>query len=306
MTGASENGRGQIPEIAGEYVTVYRPAGDRYGGPDTPELRAGAWYEEWVPNDHAVVRGPDGRWHAFGITHPLTSPARVHDGEYQSFHAVAPQGLLKDVLVEGSWSDWPKVLPPADRPGEILENHAPAIVSKGGVYWMVYGPSPMRLALSEDMLTWQPAGALFAEGGGARDPCILEWGGLYHMVYCTEFEVRLRTSADLRDWGAASTILRMGGNVAPESPCLVRHGEAFLLFVCGWDGVWDETAVQGAYQHLTYVYQSEDLLGFDGCRPVTRLHSHAPEVFQGEEGEWYISSVEWPARGLSLARLAWR
>jgi hypothetical protein len=295
----------EVPSLAGEYVTVYQPGGDRYDGPDTPELHAGQWYDEWVPNDHAVLKGPDGRWHAFGITHPLTSPAGIHEGEFQSFHAVAPAGPLAAALVAGSWEERPKVLPPAERPGEILENHAPCIVLRDGLYHMLYGPSPLRLAVSEDLCGWTPQGALFAENDGARDPCVLLWEGLYHLVYCSLDRVRLRTSPDLRTWGEARTVLRLPEGIAPESPCLVRHGEGFTLFVCGWDGVWDEQDVAGAYQHVTYVYQSATLTCFEGP-PVTQLPSHAPEVFQGEGAEWYISSVEWPRRGLSLAPLAWR
>jgi len=128
--------------------------------------------------------------------------------------------------------------------------------------------------------------------------------GLYHMVYCTLYEVRLRTSADLREWGQATTILRMAGNVAPESPCLVRHGGRSPCSCAAGTGSGRERCSR-AYQHLTYVYQSDDLRHFDGTQPVTVLHSHAPEVFQGEDGRWYISSAEWPQRGVSIARLVW-
>ena len=33
--------------------------------------------------------------------------------------------------------------------------------------------------------------------------------------------------------------------------------------------------------------------------------AHAPEIIRGENGQWYISSVEWPTRGVSLAELVW-
>ncbi|MEJ2383420.1 MAG: hypothetical protein P8Y54_03385, partial [Xanthomonadales bacterium] len=35
------------------------------------------------------------------------------------------------------------------------------------------------------------------------------------------------------------------------------------------------------------------------------LKSHAPEIFQDETGNWYISSVEWPNRGVSVDKLEW-
>ncbi|MFC1596516.1 family 43 glycosylhydrolase [Planctomycetota bacterium] len=296
----------KTPKIEGEYVAVYRPAGDRFAGPDTTELKAGQWYADWVPNDHAILKGPDGRWHAFGITHPLTSTDRVHEGEFQSFHAVAPIGSLKEVLRDGVWKDFPKVLPPSERPGEILPNHAPSIVEKDGLYHMIYGPSPIRLATSPDLMKWTPKGVLFHERSGARDPSVMLWEGTYYMVFCTEDRVGIRTSKDLVDWSESRALLRMKAGVAPESPSMVRFEGSFYLFVCGWNGIWDRKMVEGAYQHQTYVYRSDDPLSFDGAREVARVESHAPEVFQGEDGTWYISSVEWPQRGVSIARLRWQ
>ena len=109
------------------------------------------------------------------------------------------------------------------------------------------------------------------------------------------------TSKDLLDWSPAQTILQM----APESPSLVCFDGTFYLFVCGWNGIWDHKTVQGAYQHQSCVYQSDDPLEFDG-RAVAHLESHAPEIFQGEDGQWYISSAEWPERGVSIATLEWK
>lgn len=305
---AGENDRRavKVPKIDGPYITVYRPQRDRFPGPDTPQLKTGDWYDDWVPNDHAFVKGRDNRWHAFGITHPLTGTDAVHEGEFQSFHAVAPKGLLRDVLRDGVWKDLPKVLPAAERPGEILANHAPYIVEKDGLYQMIYGPSPIRLATSTDLRTWTPKGSLFHEPSGARDPSVWLWQGTYYMVFCTKDSVNARTSKDLLHWTESRTVVRMKNNVAPESPSVVRFDGTFYLFVCGWNGIWDRKTVQGAYQHVTYVYQSDDPLVYDVDREVTRLQSHAPEVFRGEDSRWYVSSAEWPQRGISIAPLIWK
>ncbi|NQV35447.1 MAG: hypothetical protein HQ515_22330, partial [Phycisphaeraceae bacterium] len=77
--------------------------------------------------------------------------------------------------------------------------------------------------------------------------------------------------------------------------------------VCSWDGVWDQKDIQGAYQHKTYVLHSDDVLNFgtDGEKQVAILNSHAPEIFQDGEGQWYISSVEWPHRGVNVDKLEW-
>lgn len=125
------------------------------------------------------------------------------------------------------------------------------------------------------------------------------------MVYCTGSSVRLRRSKDLRTWSQPRAILTLDDGIAPESPTLVRHEDTFYLFVCGWDGHWDQKSVQGAYQHQTLVFQSDNGLHFENAKAIATLQAHAPEVIRGEDGEWYISSAEWPRRGISVARLAW-
>jgi beta-fructofuranosidase len=97
----------------------------------------------------------------------------------------------------------------------------------------------------------------------------------------------------------------MKKGVDPESPSVVRYSDTFCLFVCGGNGVWDRKDVQGAYQHKTYVYQSDDPLKFEFDSEVAVIDAHAPEIFQDEAGDWFISSVEWPHRGVSIARLVW-
>ena len=294
----------KIPKIDGDYVHVYKPAGDVFPGPDTVELKAGHYYEEWAPNDHTFVRDATGRWHAFGITHPLTSPQNVHDGECQAFHAVAPKGKLKDTLQEGSWQDQPKVLAPGDRPNELPLLYAPYIIHKDGMYQMIYSPQPLRLALSKDLYTWEPKGILPNAPVG-RDPNLLFHEGCYYLTVCGYHQVEVATTADLKTWKTHPPILKMD-QVDPESPSLIHYNNTFYLFVCGWDGNWDQQDVQGAYQHVTYVYQSNDPLHFTSDNLITTLDAHAPEVFQDEEDDWYISSAEWPHRGVSIAPISWK
>jgi beta-fructofuranosidase len=294
----------RVPRIEGDWVHVYNPEGDTFPGPDEAELKAGQFYQEWVPNDHCFVKDGDGRWHAFGITHPRTSLDRVHAGENQSFHAIAPRGSLKKVLRAGAWEDLPKVLPPDERPGEPRANHAPYIVRRNGLYYMFYGPTPLRYATSRDLHEWTPGGEVVNAPSG-RDPNVLLWNGVYHILVCGRNEVLLAKSDDLLRCGKHRSILKMPDGVDPESPSLIRCDDTFYLFVCGWNGIWDRKDLQGAYQHVTYVYQSDDPLRFDASTEVTRLNAHAPEIFQDEEGDWYVSSAEWPNRGVSIARLVW-
>ncbi len=304
LTAANEETRISIPRIKGPYVHVYTPAGDTFPGPDAANLKAGQYYNEWVPNDHCFVKGNDGHWHSFGITHPRTDFDHIHAGENLSFHAVAPKGRLKDVLRKGSWQDRPKILPPSERPGEMEANHAPYIVEKDGLYHMIYGPAPLRYAVSRDLHKWTPTGALMNAPAG-RDPSVVFWDGAYHILVCGRGEVLMARSEDLVTCTGTRRILKMKDGVDAESPSIVRQKDTFYLFVCGWNGQWDRKDLSGAYQHVTYVYQSDNPYSFDASREVTRLDAHAPEIFQDEEGDWYISSVQWPHRGVSIAPLAW-
>ena len=299
-----------IPKQANEWVWIYKPAGDYFFGPDTEHLKEGEWYDDWVPNDHCFVKDAVGLWHMFGITHPLveTDPLSVgiHEGEYASFHAVSTAGSFKETLKEHHYSDLYKILPPKERPGEIPQNHAPYIVRKDGFYQMVYGHSPIRLAVSSDLSEWEPKGDLFSDSDGARDPNVLFHDSIYYMVYCSLRGVRLRTSRDLIHWSEPETIFT-SKKFDPESPSLLYFNNSFYLFVCSWDGIWDGKEIQGAYQHLTYVYHSKDPLNFGVYeeKQIATLNSHAPEIFQDEDGDWYISSVEWPNRGVSVDELKW-
>ena len=71
--------------------------------------------------------------------------------------------------------------------------------------------------------------------------------------------------------------------------------------------LFNEEEIVIAYQHKTYVLNSDNTLDFgtDDEKKVTILNAHAPEIFQDEEGQWYISSVEWPNRGVSVDKLEW-
>ncbi|WP_157961122.1 family 43 glycosylhydrolase [Lutibacter citreus] len=298
-----------IPKQENKFVEVYQPKGDNFFGPDTKFLKEGQWYERWVPNDHTFVKAEDGKWHIFGITHPYVDPklGNVHDGEYASFHAISSSTNFKETLKEDHYLDLPKILTPKQRPGEITANHAPYIVKKDGLYNMVYGHSPIRLATSPDLYNWTPKGNLFEEEKGARDPNLLFHKGTYYITYCSEKCVRMRTSKDLINWSEAKTIL-VTNEFDPESPSIIFYNDSFYLFVCAWEkGSWDGIILQGAYTHKAYVYLSDDLndFGTDNEKEITILNAHAPEIFKDENGQWYISSVVYPNEGVNVDKLEW-
>ena len=294
-----------VPVIAGDYVNVFCPEPRVYPGPDGKELKKGRFYETWVPNDHCFVRGKDGGWHLFGITHPLTSVENVHEGEVQLFHAKTTTDIFKEITPR-MFSDLGCILPPDERPDEPKEIHSPYLVEIGGVYHMIYGPKHFRLAKSHDLASWELKGDLFYDGeGDSRDPQVMIHDDTYCLCYCSGHEVRMRTSPDFYHWSDPATILVMPETVCPESPFLLNCGGIFYLFVCFWD--WRdldrrEETLETAYQHKTQVFAAERIEELPGSEPVTVLEAHAPEIVQSGNG-FFISSAEWPSRGINLARL---
>ena len=292
------------PRIVSDWVHVYVPAGDVFPGPDSPRFKTGQFYPDWQVNDHAILKGPDGRWHAFGITHPAVAAGEPnpHEAEWMSFHAVAPPGKLKQHLRKGAWKDQPKVLPPSSRPGELREHHSPFIIRKAGVYHMIYGYSPIRYATSTDLWSWTPKGSLFRQEGSARDPSILAYKGEYLMCYTTKLSVMVRKSPDLIQWSEPTTIFSLpnGETGGPESPTILALESGFYLIWCRWDAT-----NKRVYQDRSFVYFSTDPMNFHGREAVGEIQGHAPEFFQDEDGDWWISSAERPARGLSIARIRW-
>lgn len=303
---ASEAGP-RVPRIAGDWVHVYQPAGDVFPGPDSARFRSGQRYADWQVNDHAVVKGPDGRWHAFGITHPAVAAGEPnpHEAEWLLFHAAAPAGTLRQHLATGRWQEQPKVLPPSARPGEIREIHSPTILLHDGQYWMFYGYSPIRLAVSRDLWTWQPRGEVFRQEGSARDPSVSYHAGTFYLCYTTRQSVLVRTSRDLVHWSEPATVfsLAAGETGGPESPTLLALHGGFYLIWCRWDAELSKRGV--SYQDRSYVYFSHDPMNFRDRAPIAEIQGHAPEFFQDEEGGWWISSAERPFRGVSIAPVRW-
>ncbi len=297
--------RPMVPVLAGKYVHIYNPKGDVFSGPDTTDLKEGKYYPLWQPNDHCFVKGPDGRWHAFGITHPASAPGqRRHQGEYVSFHAVSLPGTFQNSLRRHRWQDEAKVLPPTQRPGESINQHAPTIVRHDNIYKMIYGPVPFRMAVSEDLSHWTPKGPLRINERHGRDPSLFLWEDAYYLVYCAGNVVKATTSKDLAKWSDPVAIYK--GEVATyqcESPTLVRHNGTFYLFWCLWDTA---NKFGNGYDERSFVYSSDDPIDFHGRALVGELKAHAPEVFQDEKGQWYISSAQYPVRGVSVARLSWK
>lgn len=296
-----------VPHITGEWKHVYRPQGDFFPGPDSKRFKTGQYYPNWQVNDHFILKGKDQRWHAIGISHPTIEAGPdekdPHEAEWFSFHAVSGKGRLKDNLTPGSWLDKTKILPPSERPGEIKEIHSPHILPYKKGYFMVYGHSPIRYAISDDLYKWKPMGELFREPEGARDPAILLHNKLYYMSYTTKQRIKVRTSSDLLTWSDPVTIFELpeGETGGAESSQLLVINGGFYLVYCRWDAKLKNFT----YQDQSYVYYSDNILNFKNREPIAEIEGHAPEFFQDEKGNWWISSAERPYRGVSIAPVKW-
>ena len=293
------------PFISSGYIHIYDPKGDIFPGPDTKDLKAGKYYPLWQPNDHCFVKGPDKRWHAFGITHPASNPGESrHQGEFLSFHTVSNAETFRKSFGDHFWVDKSKVLSPVQRPGESVANHAPVILKEHKLYKMIYGPTPFRMAISKDLYSWNPIGPIGAAKAKGRDPNLIVWKNIYYLVYCAGNSIQVTTSGDLQNWSDPVEIFRPEVETYEcESPTLLHHEGKFYLFWC----LWDRADKNGnGYGSRTFVYCSDHLLDFHDQPLVAELRAHAPEIFQGEDKQWYISSAQYPGRGISVARLEWK
>lgn len=260
--------------------------------------------QPWYVNDHTFVRGPDGQWNLFGITH--AEPANPLDEKFFA-HATAK------TLTQAQYTKQPPVIHADPAQGDT-HVWAPYVMKYAGKYWMFYSAGgadnhetyEIRLATSTDLKTWTTRRTpLFVDGFDARDPMVLRVGDKWVMYYTATSEpsggnhqVAYRTSTDLIHWGAKHVAFnhpQTGTSGGPtESPFVVHQDGWYYLFVC----------CQSSYTD-TRVYKSRDPLHFDISQLVGRIDAHAAEVIRDTDGKWYISGAGWGMGGVYLRPLIW-
>jgi len=275
---------------AGKFIEIFDPqAGER---------------DPWCINDHTFVRGPDGTWHVFGITHILPVDFFRDPGK-NLLHATAQRltqapwrkerfAVMADWAKHGEWLFW-----------------APHVIRHNGLYHMFVcvGNSQghqykIHLLTSKDLWEWErsPANPLLTDGFDARDPMVLSAGGEWILYYTATSKpeggnhvVAAVTSRDLLRWGNRRVVFthpRTGTFGGPtESPFVLRRGASYYLFAC--DG------------GTINVFLSQDPFHWEIQNQVGTIHAHASEVVRDVDGQWYISHAGWERGGLSLAPLSW-
>lgn len=261
--------------------------------------------EPWCINDHTFVRGTDGTWHVFGITHVVPFKF-ARDPATNLLHATATS------LRQSPWHKEPFAVTADWRRHQEWLLWAPHVVRHDGLYYLFVCAGNQeghryRLHLLTSTNLWQwdrsPDNPLYIDGFDARDPNILRVGSEWVMYYTANATpegghhiVACLRSPDLRHWtrrAVAFTHERQGTFGGPtESPFVVRRGKVYYLFVC--DG------------GTINVYASRDPFHWEMKDHAGAIQAHASEVVRDVDGQWYISHAGWERGGLYLAPLLWR
>lgn len=293
--------RVETPEISGEWQHIFNP-NDTRSEIDTT----------WYTNDHSFAKGPDGKWHAYGIIGH--KPINPWTGENKLFHISA------DSISQLTWEDHDYAL--KAKPGVERVLWAPHIYQEDDKSYMFYNIGNLQekapyyaswgqlcMAESDDMFNWKrhEFNPLFSDPGHARDSFVFKDNGIYYFYYTRTFNevdtrssVAVRTSPDLKHWSGPKIVHTQpyeadwAGDA--ESPFIVKRNGLYYLFVCRALTDYNET----------HVYWSKDPLNFPIENLVTSLPLHAPEVIKVNESEWYISNTGWDKKGLYLAKMKWK
>jgi beta-xylosidase len=257
----------------------------------------------WYINDHTFIRGEDGTWHLFGITHE--EPANPLEEKF-FVHATAPHPM----------GPWKKLDPVMHADPSWGETHvwAPHVIRHSGRYWMFYCAGGARhseyrihLAVSRDLFDWQrhPANPLIVDGFDVRDPMVMPCGDGWVLYYTAtsapdggHHVVCAVTSPDLLHWSNRREVFRSqqkgtyGGPT--ESPFVISRNGRHYLFVCT-NAPYNDTAV----------YESDSALSWQEKDLVLNFPAHAAEVIVASDERWFVSRCGWGQGGLYLAPLTW-
>lgn len=267
----------------------------------------------WYTNDHCFAKGPDGKWHAYGIIGH--KPINPWTGETRFFHISAKTFNQK------TWEDHDYALEAQKGTERVL--WAPHVYhDEGADTWQMFynignrqpdAPNyaswgQLCRADSKDMFNWDryPLNPLFSDPGHARDSYILKSNGQYFFYYTRTFNevdlrstVAVRTSPDLKHWSGPKIVhtqpLKCDWGGDCESPFVVEKNGIYYLFIC---------RAMTAYNQ-THVYWSKDPMNFPKENFVCELPTHASEIVKVSEDEWYISNTGWDKKGVYIATMEW-
>jgi arabinan endo-1,5-alpha-L-arabinosidase len=278
----------------GEYLHIYDPSvGEK-----------SAWYI----NDHCVLRGNDGKWHMFGITHE--EPLNPVDEKILA-HATAAK------LTQIPWEKHPPAIVADKENWGEYHLWAPHVQYHEGVYYMYVCVGGERnseykthLLTSPDLWEWKrhSENPVIVDGYDARDPHVVKVENQWVMYYTATSNpdggnhiVACQTSNDLIKWSNRQIVFMdeekgtWGGST--ESPFIVNRGGFFYLFICNNDRRRGYSA--------TDVFKSDDPFHWEKNQRIATIPGHAAEIIQDLDGKWYATHCGWGQGGLYLAPLYW-
>ena len=281
----------KIPEITSNWKTLLRPI--RFGN---------------YVNDHTLIYSNG--WHLAGITSKKGNPSA------ERYFVYAQGKTLEKPMKEVS-----KIIDDGTRAW------APCIIEHDSLFYMFYGPSPTKLAVSRDFGDWFGQ-EIHMQGNPPmachRDHFVLKIGENRWIMYVSGVKdgksaVSCLVSEDLINWSFSGYALTSGEKSelnpswgAFESPFVVEN-DGYYLFTtytdCSKSNYCDTLVFYSKDPFCFGCYNGKDG-GGEAAAPVAKLHCHAPEIVR-ENGNWYITTCGWKkssfARGkVMLARLEWK
>lgn len=281
----------KIPCIASDWKTLFSPR--KFG--------------DYV-NDHTLYQDHEGRWNLIGIT----SKTGVPSDERYFVHAVS-ENLHMQMREHAKVIDT----------GTLA--WAPCVVRSSNTYYMYYGPSPTKMAVSMDSTEWfgheiqmnrlEPMAC-------HRDHFVLQLQENSWIMYASgihngKSSICCLESSNLLEWDFKGFALT-GGEKSPlnppwgafESPYVVKKDGLYYLFTTYTDSSKEN-------YHDTLVFCSRNPYDFGcfeggtaGAVPLTTLKAHAPEIIQCEN-EFLITTCGWKNRSFAkgsvmIAKLQWK
>ena len=280
--------------------------------PDLGELSGGETQEVV---DHAIFQSTDGNWHLWACIRGIQIGRLLYRWEGNTLEQSdwEPKGVA--MRVDRSYGE--SVNP---RGGEE-KIQAPHVITRDGTFYMFYGGGATELGEGQICLATSKDGRefqryknqngysrLFAGPMAARDPMVIEAGGLYYCYYTghdagkpSPCKVYCRTSSDLSEWSDHREVCWGGsGGYGPWSAeC------PFVVFLDGYFYLLRTSRYTPPAE--THVYRSKDPLDFgldNDSKKIGTLRVAAPEVMQVGD-QYYISTVEDLRGGVQLAKLKW-
>ena len=264
-------------------------------------------------NDHTILKGYDNKWHLIGITNHQNEP----NSDYERYFSYGSGNKLS-----------------LDKPFDEIKNvcnlgvraWAPCVIKHRHKYYMYYGPSPTRFAVSPDLGHWMENKIEMIGvpiDSCHRDHMVFKLNENTWIMYVSGIDmnnlavISVLVSNDLIHWRFVQYALR----TSVDSPYKCTWGQLespYLIYYKGWyylSVTYTNSAVEN--YHNTLIFRSlnpYDFGVYSGKNEVVvqKLFAHAPEYIYDEDSDnWYITTCGWRGKniphegGVSIAKLKW-